>query len=193
MCKVTRPTPMGAPSCQNRNPLLGRPFSALIKINPLLWRKQIKSPQPPYGMMSKIELKAPSRPKRMWNIGYGSLSKERFLHLMRTHNINIVVDVRRWPASKIDHFKKENLESLLQGAGIKYVWLGDKLGGFRKGGYRKFMDSPEFEEGIRNLISLSESGNLCFLCLEPDPKRCHRRYIIERLSSLGFEISNIEH
>jgi len=112
---------------------------------------------------------------------------------MRGHKIDIVVDVRRWPTSKIDHFKKENLESLLKGAGIRYLWLGDKLGGFRRGGYRKFMDSLEFEEGISALISLSESGNLCFLCLEPDPKRCHRRYIIERLSSLGFEISNIKH
>ncbi|MEM3882951.1 MAG: DUF488 domain-containing protein [Candidatus Methanomethyliaceae archaeon] len=143
--------------------------------------------------MSETEAKLPLRTLKIWSIGYGSLSKERFLSIMSEHNINIVVDVRRWPTSKIEHFKKENLESFLQDAGIKYLWLGDKLGGFRRGGYQQYMNSQDFEEGIRSLISLSEKGNLCLLCLEPDFKRCHRRYITEKLSSLGFEVINLKH
>ncbi|MCX8182529.1 MAG: DUF488 domain-containing protein [Candidatus Methanomethyliaceae archaeon] len=143
--------------------------------------------------MSKTEGLSPLRTLRVWSIGYGSLSKERFLSLMKEHNIDMVVDIRRWPTSKIDNFKRENLELFLQNSGIKYIWLGDKLGGFRKGGYKKFMDSQDFEEGIRYLISLSRKGNLCLLCLEPNPERCHRRYITERLSSLGLEVVNIKY
>lgn len=124
-------------------------------------------------------------------MGYGSLSKDRFISMIKRHDINIVVDVRRWPTSKLEHFKKENLESLLKEVGVVYLWLGDKLGGFRKGGYKKFMDSPDFSEGIQSIISLSEKGNVCLLCLEPDSSKCHRRYITERLSSFGFEIIEI--
>ncbi|MGC8937227.1 MAG: DUF488 family protein [Candidatus Methanomethylicaceae archaeon] len=128
---------------------------------------------------------------RIYSMGYGSLSKDRFISIIKGHDINIVVDVRRWPTSKIEHFKKENLESLLKEVGVLYLWLGDKLGGFRKGGYKKFMDSPDFWEGIRSITSLSEKGNVCLLCLESDSSKCHRRYITERLSSFGFEIIEI--
>jgi len=144
-------------------------------------------------MMPKTEAKTSLRPFRIWSVGYGSLSKEHFLSLMSTHNINIVVDVRRWPVSKIDHFNKEKLKSFLRDARIAYVWLGDKLGGFRMGGYQNYMNSKEFEEGVNSLVSLLEKGNVCLLCLEPDPHRCHRRYIAEKLSSLGLEVVDIKY
>ncbi|MGQ9759298.1 MAG: DUF488 domain-containing protein [Candidatus Methanomethylicaceae archaeon] len=130
---------------------------------------------------------------KIWSMGYGSLSETKFLSIIKENNIDFVIDVRRWPTSKLPHFKKENLDALLRESGVNYIWMGDKLGGFRKEGYAAYMNSQEFENGIFSIISLSERGRVCLLCLEPDPKRCHRRYITERLSKLGFKIVEIQH
>lgn len=132
-----------------------------------------------------------NEPVKIWSMGYGSLSKEKFVSIIKENNIDFVIDVRRWPTSKLPHFKKENLRTLLQEVGVEYIWMGEKLGGFRKGGYPAYMGSPEFEEGISFIISLSKKGRACLLCLEPEPKRCHRRYIADRLSRLGFKIVDI--
>ncbi len=132
-------------------------------------------------------------PSKIWSMGYGSLPKERFLTLIKENGINILIDLRRWPTSKLSHFKKESLDIALQTIGVRYIWLGDKLGGFRRGGYPKHMKTQDFEDGVRLIISLSEEGKVCLLCLEPDPKRCHRRHITDHLSKLGFEIVNIQH
>jgi len=52
-----------------------------------------------------------------------------------------------FPTSKTEHFKKENMEKLFPKYGIKYIWLGKKLGGYRHGGYKRHMQTKIFREG----------------------------------------------
>lgn len=124
-------------------------------------------------------------------MGYGSKSKDEVLSLLRANEIELVIDVRRWPISKREEFKKEELEKWLDENGIKYVWMGDLLGGYRRGGFEEHMKTQSFREGMRKLLELSSNQRTCLLCLEEDIKACHRRFIAEHLKCMGLEIINI--
>jgi len=45
---------------------------------------------------------------------------------LREAGVEAVVDVRRFPMSKFEHFNRENLESILKKNGIDYYYLGEK-------------------------------------------------------------------
>jgi uncharacterized protein (DUF488 family) len=60
----------------------------------------------------------------VWTIGYDNRSIETFLELLDEHGIQVLVDVRSFPTSKIEHFKRERMERWLLEYGIEYLWLG---------------------------------------------------------------------
>lgn len=105
--------------------------------------------------------------------------------------MEVLVDVRAWPTSRIAHFKREEMEKWLAKSGIGYVWLGKELGGYRPGGYERYMETTDFEKGIQNLISIAASKRVCICCKERDPRYCHRRFIVRRLLREGFTVIHI--
>jgi len=127
----------------------------------------------------------------VWTIGHSNRSMETFLELLREHNIQILVDVRSFPTSKIEHFKREEMERWLPKHGIEYVWLGKELGGYRRGGYRKHMRTKLFKEGINKLLEIAAVKRTCIMCMEPNPKYCHRRFISAYLEKKGVNILHI--
>ena len=78
-------------------------------------------------------------PTTLWTIGHSNRSMEAFLELLKEYRIQVLVDVRSFPTSKIEHFKKEAMEKWLPEHGIEYVWLGRELGGYQRGGYKAHM------------------------------------------------------
>jgi uncharacterized protein (DUF488 family) len=112
-----------------------------------------------------------------WTIGHSNRSIEAFASLLREHEIKTLVDIRRFPTSKIEHFKKEEMERWLPEYGIRYIFLGDELGGYRRGGYQTYMKTEQFREGIEKLVEISKQNRTCIMCMEPNPKYCHRRFI----------------
>ncbi|MEM2508920.1 MAG: DUF488 family protein, partial [Candidatus Thermoplasmatota archaeon] len=48
--------------------------------------------------------------KVIFSIGHSNRSKEEFLELLRKYEIEAIADVRRFPTSKFEIYKKENLE-----------------------------------------------------------------------------------
>lgn len=107
------------------------------------------------------------------------------------YGIQLVVDTRRWPRSRIEGYDRDDLERRLKSKGIDYLWMGVELGGYRRGGYEKYMESADFQKAISKLIELASSTRLCILCLESDPRRCHRRFIAEALTEKGVEVVHI--
>jgi uncharacterized protein (DUF488 family) len=59
--------------------------------------------------------------------------------------------------------------------------VGETLGGFRGGGYPKYMESDDYQAGITKLLELAEQGNIVLMCKERSDLGCHRRCIIEKL------------
>src|ERR1051325_8089045 len=134
-------------------------------------------------------------------IGHSTRSFEEFLALLKPHEIDCVVDVRRWPASRrYPHFGREALQRSLNEAGIDYVWRGD-LGGFRKpaadspntgwkvGGFRAYPDlmlTDEFRAMLKQLEALAGSRRISLMCAEAVPWRCHRQLLSDGFFVRGW-------
>ena len=127
----------------------------------------------------------------VWTIGYDNRSMETFLDLLKEHKIEVVVDVRSFPTSRIPHFRREELERWLPAHGIAYVWLGRELGGYRRGGYEAYMRTCAFQNGVRRLLQLARERRTCIMCMEANPKYCHRRFIAAHLERLGVRVIHI--
>jgi uncharacterized protein (DUF488 family) len=119
----------------------------------------------------------------IFTIGYGGRKFSDFVALLQQHRIILVVDIRRFPRSKVPEFAKESVEEKLSEFGIGYISLGETLGGFRKGGYQKYMESDSYQTGLSKLLELAERGNIVLMCKERSDASCHRRYIVETLAS----------
>jgi len=127
----------------------------------------------------------------VWTIGHSNRSKEAFLELLKEHNIKVLVDIRRFPTSKVEHFKREEMEHWLAEHGVEYVWLGKELGGYRRGGYRVHMRTKLFREGIKKLLETAIEKKTCIMCMEPNPKYCHRRFISAHLERKKVRVTHI--
>jgi uncharacterized protein (DUF488 family) len=123
----------------------------------------------------------------IFTIGYGGRKFADFVALLQEHGIALVVDVRRFPKSKLPEYEKESLEAKLPQFGIGYIWMGDTLGGFRRGGYPKYMESDDYRDGINKLLELAEQGKLVLMCKERTDAGCHRRYIGETLADKSIK------
>ncbi len=125
-------------------------------------------------------------------LGHSSLAWEAFLQLLKELRVEIVADVRRFPTSrKHPRFSREQLEAALQAQGLRYVWLGKELGGFRTGGYSAYMQTAEFRHGVQRLLELAQQGRTAILCAERDPRGCHRRFIASELVRCGVRVLHV--
>jgi uncharacterized protein (DUF488 family) len=152
----------------------------------------------------------PGRPPRndvpeLFSIGHSNVTAAAFLDLLRRHRIEVVADVRSFPRSQfVPHFDAKPLERSLVDAGIRYVALGEQLGGrpdgdefYDSAGYVMYdgvARSAPFVAGIQRLLRGVEQFRVVMLCSEEDPVHCHRRLLIGRvLASQGAEVSHIRH
>jgi uncharacterized protein (DUF488 family) len=127
---------------------------------------------------------------RIWTIGTGNRSIEEFLNLLAAYRIEAIVDVRRFPTSRHKHFKRDNLKASLNQCGIEYHHVTE-LGGYRKGGYTKYMKSEEFEKGLHYVETLATSKRVAIMCAERLFSSCHRRFIADVLKLHDLTVIHI--
>jgi len=127
----------------------------------------------------------------IWTVGHSNRSIEQFVALLEEHKIEALVDVRSFPTSKIEHFKREEMERWLPESGIRYVWLGKELGGYRRGGYEAHMKTDLFREGVEKLLEVARKRRVCIMCMEKNPKYCHRRFLTAYLERKGVKVTHI--
>jgi uncharacterized protein (DUF488 family) len=112
-----------------------------------------------------------------------------FLDILKESGITLVIDVRSRPESmRFPHFHQIDLEQSLRATGIRYLHLGEELGGrpddpkaYRSDGlvdYRARRKSHAFQAGIERVLKELESHDLALLCAEEDPLCCHRFLMI---------------
>jgi len=137
---------------------------------------------------------------RIFTVGHSSLAGEAFLEVLRAHEVEVLCDVRAWPASRRwPHFDREALAAALDVAEIEYRWLGKELGGYRRegradsphtsleGGWRNYADHMEtglFLEGVATLLGLARDRTVACMCAEKDWRHCHRRHLADHLVAL---------
>lgn len=122
-------------------------------------------------------------------IGHGNKTIEQLLNELNSFDINFVIDVRSKPYSKYNpHFNKHTLEYSLKENNIKYVFLGEQLGGLPsdltcytsgKVDYDKIKGKDFFIEGLNRLITAHKKKiKVAIMCSETNPKQCHRTKLI---------------
>ena len=141
-------------------------------------------------------------------IGHSTHPAELFTDLVRGQRVELVCDVRRFPASRRNpQFNARALASALDAAGVAYEPLGEELGGRREpsgpaprsGGersdafraYAEYMETPEFDAGLARLEELARERRTAIMCAEGDWRHCHRRLIADALASRGWRILHI--
>jgi uncharacterized protein (DUF488 family) len=142
----------------------------------------------------------------IWTVGHSNHALERLLAILAAHNIEIVIDVRRFPASrKWPHFDAGSLAESLPAAGLAYSGMPE-LGGRRRArpdsphrawrvegfrGYADFMDTPEFATALERAMELADRRRSALMCAEALPWRCHRSLIADALVARGREAFDI--
>ena len=127
---------------------------------------------------------------KLWTVGTSNRSMKEFLHVLRAYQIEVIVDVRRFPTSKYNHFKQARLKESLEEHGIAYQHVTE-LGGYRKGGYTQYMQTAEFEKGLVCVEELSASQQVALMCAELLFSQCHRRFIADALKQRGHTVLHI--
>ncbi len=142
---------------------------------------------------------------RLFTIGHSNLEIDRLIELLRANGVDTVVDVRSQPFSKLyPRFNRRELSEALKGAGLRYAFMGDSLGGRPEDAghydadghvnYGRWSQSPEFQTGLQRVAAEATRCSLALLCSEEDPSACHRHLLIAReLTSQGWPVSNILH
>lgn len=136
----------------------------------------------------------------IYTVGHSSHDLSTFFSILKRHNINEIIDIRRSPRST--HFPQFNIDQLkeecLSRSSFKYSFQGDLLGGRRRRckslknlnnglldsdsqGYADHMQRIEFHQLIKELVVLSSSSSLVLMCSENNPVQCHRSLLADYL------------
>lgn len=147
-----------------------------------------------------------SNKKEIWTIGHSNHSITEFLAMLKSFNIELLVDVRSYPGSNyVPHFNKENLQQSLPENDIGYLHL-KKLGGRRQGktdsnntvwrnksfrAYADYMETDSFKTGIEKLIISAKKKRTAIMCSEAVWWRCHRSMISDYLKADDWTVIHI--
>ena len=112
--------------------------------------------------------------------------------LLRRYRVQMVVDVRRVPRSKKNpQTDREVLAAAFAPAGIGYLWMGEKLGGWRDEGFREYMKTEAFRRALAELSWVAKRRRTAIMCAEIIFTRCHRRHVAEALRRQGWRVIHV--
>lgn len=137
----------------------------------------------------------------LYSIGHGQKTQEEFLSELRSFDIHFLVDVRSSPYSQwVPHFNQGVIEGWLRQSGIRYIYMGDYIGGWPKNDicydedgffdYQKMAEEQSFKIGLHRLVDAnSKRCRVAVMCSESDPSECHRSKLIGRELYFSHNIS----
>src|ERR1019366_4722333 len=145
-------------------------------------------------------------PLIVMTLGGNPPAQQEFIHLLKAHQVNRLVDVRTVPRSRHNpQFNRSELSPALHSARLHYRYMPG-LGGFRHArrdsvntgwhnasfrGFADYMQTPEFRKNLDDLIELAKSERIAIMCAEAVPWRCHRSLIADALLARGIEVREI--
>jgi len=125
----------------------------------------------------------------IYTIGYGARSIEALIDALKANGITYLIDVRTAPYSRYKpEFSKQALEAELRRHDIRYVFMGDSLGGrpddpdcFVDGkvDYARVKTKTFYLEGLARLRrAAGQPSPVALMCSEGKPEMCHRSKLI---------------
>ncbi len=140
----------------------------------------------------------------MFTIGYGARTLDELIAALKANQVDYLIDVRTSPYSKFKpEFAKEVVQIRAERAGIRYLFMGDTLGGQPrdpdchtdgKVDYDKVKNQPFFQAGIERLRNaVAQRCRAALMCSEGRPEQCHRSKLIgEVLAAAGIPVCHID-
>ncbi len=140
----------------------------------------------------------------IYTIGYGKRRMEEFIKLLKDNEISYLIDVRSSPYSRYKpEFSKEALAMRLKQSGVRYVFMGDTLGGRPDDStcyvdgqvdYTKVRERPFYRQGIDRIRTAWEKQlRVALMCSEGKPYECHRGKLIgNTLREQGIDVNHID-
>ncbi len=139
-------------------------------------------------------------------IGHSTRPIGEFIEILKAHGIELLVDIRTVPRSRHNpQFNRDSLPASLADAGIGYEYMG-ALGGLRRAradsantgwrnasfrGYADYMQTPDFERGIDELIAAARNKPVAIMCAEAVEWRCHRSLVADALTARGIAVQHL--
>lgn len=140
----------------------------------------------------------------VYTIGHSNHPPHAFIELLKGAGIGVVVDARSQPGSRwASYTRPDELKRILKAAGIKYLYMGDVLGGRPNGlpsydpqaekpHYASMQHSEAFQQGLSRLLEGAVKYRVCIMCAEENPSVCHRNFLIgEALRRRGVKLLHI--
>ena len=139
---------------------------------------------------------------RLYSVGHSNQTQEEFLELLKSHDVNCIVDVRSVPASKYTpQFNMEPLKWFLKSHGIQYLHFGEEFGARRTDcldadeqvNFEKAIETPNFKRGVDRLMNgLAKGFRISLMCSEANPLECHRFSLVARyFYDHGLDVQHI--
>lgn len=126
----------------------------------------------------------------VYTIGHSNHDPNTFLRLLRLAEIKALIDIRSSPNSSwVSFAKRQNLQELLRSDGIKYLYMGDVLGGQPSApeyldpqsgriDYQLIQRKGSFQQGIKRVMDGCKKYRICLMCAEESPAHCHRSLLV---------------
>ena len=161
--------------------------------NPIPSPEGVNEPSKPEGAVTPI-----------YTIGYGARDIDGFIDVLHRYDIVFLIDIRSSPYSRFKpEFSKAALEKALAQHDVRYVFMGDLLGGQPKDeacysdgkvDYEKVRGMSFYLTGIQRLQSaFAQQQRVALMCSEGKPETCHRSKLIgESLQTLGIPVMHID-
>ncbi|MBK8985300.1 MAG: DUF488 domain-containing protein [Chloroflexi bacterium] len=140
----------------------------------------------------------------IYTIGYGARSLAEFIAVLYAYDIAYLLDVRSKPYSRYKpEFGKSELAAHLEAANIRYVFMGDTLGGqpddpacFTDGkvDYEKVRQTAVFQTGLARVEkAFRQQQRAALMCAEGKPEQCHRTHLIgQALTAVAIPVAHID-
>lgn len=140
----------------------------------------------------------------IYTIGYGNRSMEELVELLHHYDVKFLVDIRSQPYSRFKpEFSNDALEKRLKQHHIRYIFMGDTLGGRPKDStcyvdgrvdYAKVCEKPFYQRGISYLhTAWTKQLHVALMCSEAKPQECHRSKLIgNTLIERDIEVMHID-
>ena len=140
----------------------------------------------------------------IFTIGYGKRSIGKFILELTRQKIEYLIDVRSVPYSRFSPaFNREMFSLSLDQHGVKYVFMGEVLGGRPRDStcyvdgrvdYNRCSATTWFKEGIDRLRTAWQKRlRVAIMCSEGRPGDCHRSKLIGQvLAKEGIEVVHID-
>ncbi len=141
----------------------------------------------------------------LYTIGYQGASLAAFIETLKSSGVRTLVDTRYQPFSMRPEFRQRALAEALEKSGIAYRHLKplgnppesrDAAKAGDEARYRElfqaYLDRPPARAAMDEVIALCGRGAVALMCLERNPKDCHRSMVAGRIADLaGLAVAHL--